>query len=343
MLADILIKVAGMEKEDRHAYYPRPSIAGPERCIRQMVYWGSGTPEDTKMSDRFVLVLDDSSWHEYLTSDWIQKTAFKLHSQQMTVSVTWQGLTLTGHIDGIITDLLGVDRLHEHKAINHFTWQRYAAGVVPVDYIAQCCLYIKGLQAENPAINEAVLLIKNKNTSQFLEYLIGYDSTMDTAMIKSIIASYGEVAPSGEIFEQTVHSAFAKFEVVDHHIKAGTLPPRPFEYGTDYPCTYCSWQNTCWGEYEKEVEAISNNEADLTELSDSARFYNELGAQIGEMTKQRKEVGHTIKKVLLDKSVRHGKAGEYDIELLLKKVKGYAVEPRTQEELHVKKFKIKGE
>jgi len=343
MLADVIVKVAGMEREERHAYYPRPSISGPERCIRQMTYWGNGMPEDKQMADRFIMVLDDSSWHETLTIDWIEKTAYQIHSQQMKVECRIPGhdLVLSGSIDGIITDLLGVDRLFEHKAINHFTWQRYANGHAPKDYITQCCVYVKGLQAVNPSINEAVLLMKNKNTAQYLEYIIGYDSTTDTAVIKSISISYGEVAQIGEVFDKILDFAFAKFDTVQKHIDSKSLPDRPFEFGTDFPCGYCSWQETCWANYEKEVSDLSENEADLSEIETTARFYNELGAQMGEMKKQRDEVGGKIKAILVEKHARHGKAGAYDVELKLSKRKGYTVEDSMFEQLYVKKFKKK--
>lgn len=342
MLADVLVKVAGMEREERHEYYPRPSIAGPERCVRSLVYWGNGTEPDREIADRFIMVLDDSSWHEHLTIDWIQKTAFQIHSQQMEVHVSGRGIELTGHIDGIITDMLGVDRLFEHKAINHFSWNKYAKGEAPADYIVQCCIYIKGLQAENPAINEAVLLMKNKNTAQYLEFIIGYDSKTDTATVKSISISYGEAEGIGEVFENILDNAFAKFEEVQKHISNKTLPSRPFEFGTEFPCTYCSWQDTCWSSYAQEIAAISSNEADLSELADSARFYKELGAQIGNMKDQQDEISKAIKDKLVAVGARHGKAGEYEINWKLSTRKGYTVKETQYEQLTINKLKQNG-
>lgn len=354
MLADVLLKVAGMEKEDRHAYYPRPSIAGPERCIRQMTYWANGTAEDRAMADRFVMVLDDSSWHEHLTIDWIQKTAFQIHSQQMKISCTVRGRTIQGSIDGVVTDLLGVDRLFEHKAINHFTWNKYAKGDAPKDYIAQCCVYIKGLQEVNPLISEAVLLMKNKNTAQYLEYIIAYDSVSDAATIKNISMSFGEAAQSGEVFERILDSAFERFEIVEDHIMAKTLPDRPYEFGTDFPCGYCSWQDTCWSGYVAEVAALSENEADMTEMADYARFYNELGAQKSEIEAQRDDVGKSIKAKLKELNSRHGRAGEYVIDWKLQKsvvmmskeecdpsLLPKVTKERITEPLFIKKFKPK--
>ena len=79
MLAEIIPKIAGMEQNEWD-FKPRPSSAGPERCIRQMVYHGLGFPSEP-LSGRAILVFDDSSWHEELTLDWLRKSAFKIHSE----------------------------------------------------------------------------------------------------------------------------------------------------------------------------------------------------------------------------------------------------------------------
>lgn len=387
MLADVIIKAAGMEKHKRGMYYPRPSSSGPDRCIRQMVYHGRQIPEDTQMADRMVLTLDDSSWHEHLTADWIQKTAYRLNSQQMPIDIQilpfmpvpisldrpfeWDDpeqpeipsseyveylfsrnykwcrdcrkpIPLNiyhGHIDGVVTDMLEVDRHYEHKALNHFTWQRLASGEAPKDYIAQCCDYVFGLQKVNPSIRESILLVKNKMTAQYLEYVIDYDSEKDSAVIKGISVSYGEVTQIGEVFENIRSSSINKFAEIQKHIVAGTIPARPFEFGTEFPCSYCSWRDTCWSTYADEVQAISANEADLNEIADTARLYKELGGHISDMKDQQDEIRNSIILKLHEHNSRHGKAGEYDIELKLSKRKGYTVKDSMYEQLRINKLK----
>ncbi len=83
MIAEVILKVAGFEKED-YPYRPRPSCAGPERCLRSLCYWAQGYKRK-KPSDRFYAVMDDSSWHEELTLDFLRKSSFKVHSEQMVV------------------------------------------------------------------------------------------------------------------------------------------------------------------------------------------------------------------------------------------------------------------
>ena len=185
MIANILHTAAGMEREE-FKYRHRPSGAGPERCIRELVYKAKETTVDRQINDRILHIFQDGHWHEELTNDWIRKTTYKLHSEQMTVEC---GYGLKGHIDGIIEDMLGNEYLYEHKGMNHFTFQRYEKDTRPLDYFTQCALYLKGLMKVNPDINKAILLVKNKNTSAFLEFILRYDDQTDTLYLISMAFS----------------------------------------------------------------------------------------------------------------------------------------------------------
>lgn len=310
MLADVIVKVAGMEKEERHEYYPRPSLAGPERCIRQMVYWGSKTPADKETGDRFQLAIDDSTWHEELTADWIRKSAFQLHSEQMEVDTP----VGKGHIDGILTDLLEQDYHYEHKALNHFGFIRLWNGDYPFDYITQCCLYQAGLRKINPEISKTILLIKNKNTAQYIEYLIGYDFNNDTATIISIIHSNGQ--RKDDINFSIPHiclHAQDKFIEVESHIQQKTLPERPFEVGTDYPCSYCSWQNTCWKDYEQEFNVLASEVQLEGEIETLCKYYLETNMHINEMEKEKESLKGKIKVIMEEAQAKQARAGDYAI------------------------------
>lgn len=334
MLSKVLVKVAGMEKRGRRPYYPRPSSAGPERCIRQTVYHARGIPEDKAMADRFVMVLDDSSWHEDLTGDWLQKTAFRLHSSQMEIECAAMFFTdppikLIGHIDGIITDMLMKDRLWEHKALNHFTFEKYWKGAWPLDYITQCCLYILGVRKVNPDIDEAVLLIKNKNTSQFIDMVIRYDPETDTAYILEVEHSSGKIRLPAkdkthvESFPYIVETALGIFEQVHKHAQDGTLPERPFEIGTTFPCGYCSWEETCWGGYAGEFNELRENVELPADMETTARMYLEDSMH----AKNGKEGAEYTKGIIKDdmkrQGVRHGRAGRYLFNLVLMARTGY--------------------
>jgi hypothetical protein len=315
MLAEIILKAAGMGKQERQPYRRRPSSAGPERCIRQMVFHANKTPVDKEMADRFVMVLDDSAWHEELTGDWIQKTAYKLHSQQMQVEIDGIG---SGNIDGISTDIVGTDYLFEHKALSHCSFERYWKGTWPLDYFSQCILYVKGIQKVNPEIKKAILLIKNKNTSQYIDFLIHYDNAKDTATIESVTHSNGEsrYAENGKpllIIENIVSDAIKKFEEVDRHVANSTLPKRPFELSTKFPCGYCSWETTCWSDYEKEYQKLETDAILDEEIAQLAKYYMETNCHIKEMKAEHDSLKAKIKAILKTQHVREGRAGEYTI------------------------------
>jgi len=253
VLADVILKIAGQfqEKEETQ-YYPRPSMAGKERCTRQMVYHGLNYPHDP-LAGRAVMIFSDSSFHEDLTADWIRKSAYQLHSEQMEIEVNMYpfDFKLNGHIDGIVTDLLGQDYLWEHKAINHFSWQKYWDGAIPYDYVSQCCIYLRGLHADNPNIERAVLLLKNKNTAAYMEFIIYYNYSQDVAIIEKSTNSNGETKEIDETIPDAVASCFAKFSYVNECIQTKTLPKRDYFIGDDWHCEYCAYGKTCWGDYKK--------------------------------------------------------------------------------------------
>ncbi len=324
MIADVIIKAAGMEPPESQPYFPRPSGAGPERCMRQMVYHALGIAPDQKRNDRFILVLDDSSIHETLTEDWLNKTVFQLHSQQMAVNLDVTDMfpdakqwipertcetcarlmesgalpagsefipagVIHGHIDGIVTDMMFVDTHYEHKGLNHFTFEKiWNSEAYPQDYITQCCIYQRGIRVNlNPDITRSVLLIKNKNTAAYMDFLIEYDLESDTAYIVEMSRSSGEkVVGSREepifVMENIVRNAMAKFREVYIHVQNGTFPDRQYEL-SDWQCQYCPWGNiegTCWQGFEEEYNALGANGV-LDGIEDILAKYIQANADLG--------------------------------------------------------------
>jgi hypothetical protein len=274
MLADIIHKVAAIEYDNDRPYHPRPSLASPEmeddpgRCIRQLVYHRLGQPP-APLPGRAVLVFDDGYWHEELTASWIAKTAIRLHSRQAPIDVplprplgpvypcavcqqTIPADRLHGHIDGLLTDPLRVTRLLEHKGINHFSFEDALRGDIPLDNLTQACTYLTGLQQTQPEIQEGLLLLKNKNTSAYLEVRFAYEATADRCQLIELIASDGTSLPLTERFDGLVQSAVAKFLHTEEYATSNTLPPRPYR-ADHWRCRYCAWTNTCWENYAAEV------------------------------------------------------------------------------------------
>ena len=313
MLADLLPKIAAQFQEARDPYRPRPSMAGPERCIRQLVYSARGESA-SPLPGRALMVFDDSSWHEELTADWIRKTAYQLHSMQMVVE-TPVGY---GKIDGILTDLLGVDRLWEHKALNHFTFERIWNGQWPLDYVTQCALYLTGVRLSNPDILECLLLVKNKNTAQYLEMLLSYNQASDEVTLLKVVRSDGKSQSPGLVWVGFVTHAVEKFAEVERHRAAGTLPRRPFEYGTTFPCGYCPYEKPCWEGYEDEFTNLAADQELDQDLVTMAAYACETRGHLKSMEQEYDEIKGKIKAELDQRGIRHGKTSEYAITLSMR-------------------------
>jgi hypothetical protein len=318
MLAEIILKIAGQfQEKEETAYYPRPSMAGKERCTRQMVYHGLNYPHDP-LAGRAVMIFSDSSFHEDLTADWIRKSAYQLHSEQMEITVDMGfAFKLKGHIDGIVTDLLNTDYLWEHKAINHFSWQKYWDGAIPYDYVSQCCIYLRGLHADNPNINKAILLLKNKNTAAYMEFIIFYNYDQDVAVIETATNSNGETKEINETIPDAVKTCFEKFAYVNDCIKNKTLPKRDYFIGDDWHCQYCLWGNVCYKDYKKEFVELKTDTDLPNEIADMLRFKKEISGHRIDMEKQEDELKNNIIAVMETAGVREGRAGEFIAKLKL--------------------------
>lgn len=334
MIAELLHRVAVMTADERGPYQPRPSMAGPERCIRQMVYQRQGLEAERGIGGRFLHVLDDSSWHEELTADWIGKTAFHLHSRQLGVSLpgvlSWRSpetyvcelckevvslQDLHGHLDGILTDMIGTDRLWEHKALNHFTAQGYwNAETFPEDHFTQCAIYLRALNLLLPDIRECLLLIKNKNTSGFIEYQLTYEVASDTLSATRLTRHTGEFIELAEVRVGIVRSAIKKFEDVEQFAAIKTVPERPYDQD-HWRCRYCPFSEGCWADYSKECRSLSAEIALEDEQADTVRFYKELGAQINDMDKQREELRDQLITTMRERQANKARAGEYVVSL----------------------------
>lgn len=276
MLADLIPKLAALDQEEDHTYYPRPSMASPAtpedpgRCIRAMTYARLGS-RPAPWPGRFLLVLDDSSWHEELTLDWLAKGAHSIHSRQMPVDLPLPrpigpggycrlctqeipNTVLHGHIDALFTDLLAHDRLLEHKAVSMYTFDDMLTGTPSLDHLTQGCIYLGALQRVNPDLNEGVLLVKNKNSSAYLEFRFTYHAENDRCHVFEMTASQGIHLTLDLTFDGLLARALEKFESVEQHAATNSLPVRPYRMDS-WRCHYCRFQRTCWDGYPAEVDA----------------------------------------------------------------------------------------
>lgn len=325
MLVELIPKIARMAagEEGEHKYYPRPSSAGPERCTRQMVYYRRGE-ERAEGGDRQFLVFDSSSWHEELVANWIRQTGYTLHSEQMKVDL---GITIPGYsfplggsIDGIIQDLMGMERLWENKAINHFSFERYWEAdpgdleALPLDNICQACIYCASLQRVQPEITEILLVIKNKNTDNLIEYRIEYYGKEDVACIWECNHSTGETKEMGILIYFPVSYCVDKFVRVETHFLDETLPLREYEYD-HWRCDYCPYKDTCWEGFMDEFKELVTDFIMADEFADAVRYFQEIKAQITDMTKERDNLRDWLKHAMYEAKAKEGRAGEYVLKL----------------------------
>ena len=288
MIVELITKNAGADQE-QFAYKPRPSSVG--RCFRALVYDAKGIKGDN-FADRALLVFEDGHWHEELIKDHIRKTVYELvelkgGSQRIEIA-TINGELMDGEIDGLIVDPLGTTRLLEIKSINHFGFERLDDKPLD-DHRRQANLYLHGLFEAGFEISEALILYKNKNTAAMKEFIIGYDRPQALADI----AMFGDVAEWAKVDDP---------------------PPRPYAMD-DWHCSYCRHQKRCWENYADEVQALSKDVALSEEIETAARYYNELGAQKGDIEKERDGIGETLRQALAAAGAQSGRAGEYILSL----------------------------
>lgn len=311
---DELCQMVYQEKGGDQEYRHRPSSAGPEKCVRQSVYHALKV-ERQPLPGRFVRVFDDGSWHEELTLDILRRGAFNVNSQHFRFDIfEVNGFMVSGEIDSLVRPAASQEEyVWEHKALNHFTFQRYESGAeTPRDYFTQLALYIRGIQKLVPEISKGILLIKNKNTAKYLEYELRLDG--DTARITG-----KKKGDKGDIFDIIVdpidkitESAREKFLEVDKWLKKKTLPPRQYEYG-QWRCDYCAWGGLCWKGYtDKEFKQREK----IVELPEHGEKIEELYTCTGErlaLEKMEKALKAELSVIAAKAKAAKILAGEYEL------------------------------
>ena len=321
MIADILHKVACMDQATEQAYHPRPSLAGPERCLRSLVYHRLSVKKKA-FPGRTLMIFDDGIWGEEITLDSISKTSYQVSSSQMKILVKLsERLKIPGSIDGIITDLTGYDRVLELKHINHFSFERYRnQKALPLDYITQCCLYIKGCSEFNPDIREALLLLKNKNTAAYLEFVIRYDFESDTAIVRTMTGSQGEDVELDTEIVAVLSGVRDRFEAVEAYAKKKKLPLRPYE-PSDWQCEYCSWNVECYKNYVKEHEDKETGITLGASIIEDIKLFTANKQEIAGLKKIQDGLSLNIKNEMKQLNARKGIAEKYEVDIKLQERK----------------------
>jgi hypothetical protein len=337
MLIDKLHSVesafAGTGEKDDQAKWERPSLSGPDRCIRELTYRANGTPA-APHSGRLLNLFDNGIWEEEMVLDRLSRAGIEIVERKVKLA-TMLG---SGEADARVICPDGHFRIVEIKSRSEFVWKREIE-TPSRDAVTQLVAYIEAAYRLGKIDWPSGLLIgSNRGTAQAYEYLIDYDPVADKASW-TICTTRGD-RPINGVFEGVIAGQKRKNLEVKAHVAAGTLPPRPYVFGSEYPCSYCRWADTCWAGY-KDERGLAVTDAVLEQLDPTllplVSEYVRIRGEKGEIEKRHKELGEKIKLALVNLSVKSGKIGDdFKVTLRMQERKAFSVDASTSEVLDIR-------
>ena len=316
-------------------YRPRPSLAGPERCLRQTVYRGRGV-EEPPVSGRLAMIFRDGHTNEDTSLAFLQQSLFHIHGQQLAINIlgaldwltdapvyrcpmcseaagtdVWiLATTFHGHIDALATTVLGRTYLFEHKAVvSHFFRRYWEEEKEPLDYFTQIVSYFRGLHEEGLDITEGALVIKNKDTGAILEFELQYDYMEDRLTVTAILRAPGrERKTVNQTYQGLFTQAIDRFREAHRHITNQTLPGR-LEDADDIRCQYCPFDDICWDDYQAPVlterlimpDRLKNEAEEYIALDRELAPKNKRHEELKDLLKQELEQLHVTEAIVGDK------------------------------------------
>lgn len=217
-----------MDPYDEQPKTLRLSSAG--KCARQLAYKYHGFDKEGKTMDGRARLI-------FWTGDLAENTIVSLAKlsgcvvtgtglNQVTVSININGANIKGHPDGILVDNAEM-YLIEIKSMSSYAFERFEAGEISDEYIAQVNCYMHAL-----GLNKCVFVALNKENGILKECIIEYDK----AIVEKSIKNLGAVLISAP----------------------DNLPARPEWAVPDakgfitWKCLYCAYWGKCWP-YAKQV------------------------------------------------------------------------------------------
>lgn len=304
----------------KKSYRPRVSNAGS--CPRSLTYQALGI-EGRGEVGKMPVLLSDGNLHEDSTILWLEQGGTNVIMRQYGLDVAeipdevqenWfcnlcnkeiPGNILHGHIDGVIDDGQRY-YLFEHKGLGDFGFENLDREF-PKGYIIQCCAYLKGLQNAGFDITSALLLVKNKNNSEYRQIYIEYDSVSDIARVENewsgLIDIFSNVL--GELVELHRTVAIAR-------TPGANLPDRPYDQES-WHCVYCKFSDTCWAGIRSEVasRATSVSLARTSELGKAVDELATIRAEKRDNADREKEVKKKINILMARDNIKSGETPDY--------------------------------
>lgn len=221
-----------VERNQKRSWF-RPSEGG--KCRRQIAYNMLGY-EKKDLPPEKILLLEDGKLHHSAMRRQLA-TVVKLTSVEKEYTRTFKKgntkITVIGHPDGVVDK----KSIIEIKGISHFIYKEIQKTREAPDYYKiQANLY-----AWLAGLHKIIILLKNKNNSNFLE--LPYDR--DNGLIKY---------------------ALRRFIDVQKALKKKKIPPRDFALGSK-ECYYCDFFTECWKGSQKSIlEAPGKNREKMVDL-----------------------------------------------------------------------------
>jgi len=282
-------RIIGRARAKRGPYRPRLSSAG--KCIRALSYHRQAYPETDPMPSRLGLVFETGDvLHDWM-DDHLRKLGLPVERHEQRVEVrTPKGLLVTGHFDRSIGGSTIID--YKTSSDPGFQLARRQDAALP-EHRAQTNSYLHACQ-------------KDERLRQYRDGLV----------VMFNVETREEPWPTPPIAydPDAAAAVLTKFDEVEDHAKAGTLPERPHPSPHQYPCKVCTWRRQCWGDTlpVDQTEPV----ADLGTLTDRLRIYLELGEQVKGLERERDRAAGAVRAVLADSGTRRGIAGSYEAKLL---------------------------
>lgn len=277
-------------------FYLSPSRAGS--CKRLLYFEATeGVEEDT--DDPLTIqrrhIFEDGRMHEDLTISWLSsERSVSITDRQRPVNlkvprnfqlshlIEFCGLCQTsvprGYLHGHIDGIYNVDNrkgLFEHKAVNDSTFNLFRRKGVSLNYLQQASLYMRGLD-----LTEGVIVVKNKNSANYLEVELAYNKKKDVLTVVSQSILNGSSRYVNKEYFGITMEAFKNFKAFEDYISNNQIPPREFSEH----CSICPARARCeevFFNVERPGYTHSNSLARAMPASflDKVREYNRLKQQ----------------------------------------------------------------
>lgn len=337
MIVDALTKAAQEMLHKQRVdskFHPRPSLSGPERCPRSLVYFGMGFKK--KMAGgRLNFIFEDGKMHEDATYKQIKDLNLPFTPESAQMDLSFPAPLEKGKLDFLVKGELD-NKLYlvEHKAFARYKFERYwNTDQFPLDNFTQMGLYFWAIQKEaDPSIKEGFLIIKNKDTAAFMEFFVHYDIKTDIFTIVEKTDSNGEIKVINQEIKNMVADNTARWNKILDYIAKKTLPAK--RYGQDdWQCSYCDYGDKCWEDQQKTYKELVVGKELSQDATDLIAHYCELRDEVNEAGKEKDDLADKIKEILIKENCKEGIAGEYIVQLKQEKQNRINKELLTQAEL----------